>query len=118
MWNTLLLEIFSVFPSAGIVGCFVFAFLHWLFLLVGFGPSLYTPCIPLGVLVPFLVLIYLFINQKQKKKNLLPNSITAFLGLQQECLFDFKKCYNKINCIDGLNLLTCYKMLKRLPNSS
>ena len=62
-----MLEIFSVFPSSGIVGCFVFAFLLSLFLLVGLGSSLFTPCIPLGVLVPsfgFNIIVY-----QSKKKN-------------------------------------------------
>ena len=63
-----MLEIFSIFPSAGFVGCFVFCFIFlvlflWLFLV----SSLYTPCIPIGVL--FLVLIHLFINQKKKKEQ-------------------------------------------------
>ena len=67
MWNTLLLEIFSVFPSAGIVGCFVFVFCFRSFFWLVLVPLCIRPVYPLRSLFIFLVLIYSFINQKKKK---------------------------------------------------
>ena len=72
MLNILLLEIFSIFHSAGFVVCFVFGSLG-LFLCLVFGflvvYSLYTPWGPFC-----LVLIQLLIYQKKKNERMFQSS--------------------------------------------
>ena len=85
MLNILLLEIFSIFPSVGVVVCFGFGFFGPFYLRFFFWfPSCILPVYPLGSFF-FLLLVLIQLLIYQKKKNFVSIRNSSRLGDVREC---------------------------------